>query len=747
LKRSGKIRQRGTGNLANTGNLEVRHEFNFYAAGSDRMTDAGPLRFGRIPSKPPRWRPRVDLLDQIRNPTTSPGMPTRQALVGGHGVGKTQLAAEFARECVQQGWDVIWLSLEESGESEQFSELAWALGLRIDKARSAADTVRSWLETRPTRLLLVLDNASDINELHEWLPTTGGARVIITSIYQAASNVAANVIGVNSFSISEAMDYLCSETGNNDRTGLEDLVRELGCLPLALAQAAWLIKIQGRSFGSYLDLLRSTEVSRVLKQVPGAEYPRGVPEAILLSVQECEKGIRGGWVQRILECSSVMSPTGIPRQIIEFAGMYVVFFPMKPIGDFDEAVGELVEASLVTLSGDQGHVVVHRLIQRVIRDRLRRQKRLFNVLSPVGAAMSETRLTASQPLGLEGLALAEQCIYIWQSFCEETGQHGIRLFDRLRRPLMKRRFTELRGLAAIQVLAVDFERGKQLGVAVLRDFALLTRGDLKTMHPWRRHIYSLMADLGRSDSAIPIAEADLAEAERILGKQHGVCLSIRLDLGTYYYTAYRFAEAIDTLERALRMEERVNAADSTRSHLLRQQLGNAYRAVGKLDEAREIQERATTGLPQAVDRNADLLWMTYLARRDLAITYRESGQRKKAASLLANTIRDCQLTHEAESVKILMFKCDLAMTFSGSNSPGKAVKLLEKSLPRLEKSLGPDILVRYHEDLATAYVESGRPTDAASVLERTISSLTDALGPEHGAVRMMRKRLTELRRV
>jgi hypothetical protein len=234
MKRSGRLRQAGTSNLANTGNLHFRQNFYFGTVGQtvhptpNPNMKTAPIRFGRIPSEPPRWQPRAELLDRLRNPSTKRGTPTRQALVGMRGVGKTQLAAAYARERMEQGWGVMWLSLETSGQlSERFSELAWGLGLWADNAQTAADAVRSWLETHPMRLLLVIDNALDMNEVDRWLPSVGGATVLITTTSRAASNVA-DAIDVNPFSRIQAMDYLCSQTGISDRAGLEDLVEELG---------------------------------------------------------------------------------------------------------------------------------------------------------------------------------------------------------------------------------------------------------------------------------------------------------------------------------------------------------------------------------------------------------------------------------------------------------------------------------------------------------------------------------------
>jgi tetratricopeptide (TPR) repeat protein len=354
-----------------------------------------------------------------------------------------------------------------------------------------------------------------------------------------------------------------------------------------------------------------------------------------------------------------------------------------------------------------------------------------------------------RPVGGEkGLVLAEQCLYLRQSFHEEAGRGGARTYERLRLPFMERRFLELGGLAAIQLLAVDFERGKELAYDALRDIARVFRRNPRLVLSWQEEIYDLMSDLGRSDAAIPIAEARLAFAEKIFGKEPLICASTRTDIGRFYYTTYRFTEAISMLESALRIEEQAYGPDSGISYWTCQELGNAYRAVGRLTEALELHKRAVGGLAKAAeaDTDGDVRRLTYLAQRELAITYRDSGQLKAAATLLTRTIRKCRQADGPDSLTALMCSCDLAMTFYGANSSAKAVAVLERSLPRLEKALGPDRLVRYQGDLATAYMKCDRPGDAASLLDRTITALNHSLGAKHGAVQAMRKRLEELRR-
>ena len=80
------------------------------------------------------------------------------------------------------------------------------------------------------------------------------------------------------FSPDEALAFLAERTGLADTAGASALARELGYLPLALAQAAGAIAAQSLAYWTYLGRLRAMPVSARLTRESGQPYPHGVAE-------------------------------------------------------------------------------------------------------------------------------------------------------------------------------------------------------------------------------------------------------------------------------------------------------------------------------------------------------------------------------------------------------------------------------------------------------------------------------------
>ncbi len=211
----------------------------------------------------PHFTGRTAELNHLAASLAAQATVTVQSVHGLGGVGKTQLATEYAHTHATS-YDIIWqLTAEEPAAlAGQFTTLATRLGLQ-----PATDTdtlqaqIRDHLRTTGHNWLLMFDNAEDPRHLQPWLP--GGplapgvcGHVLITS-RRGGFSVLGRVMDLDVIPGADALALLRTRVPALTQHTGEAIAEELGHLPLALEQAAAYLDLSQMPPGDYLGLLRT----------------------------------------------------------------------------------------------------------------------------------------------------------------------------------------------------------------------------------------------------------------------------------------------------------------------------------------------------------------------------------------------------------------------------------------------------------------------------------------------------------
>jgi hypothetical protein len=237
-----------------------------------------PAVWGNVPQRNKNFTGRIELLADLRKRVTAGATAlVPHALHGLGGVGKTQLAIEYAHRYAAHYQVIWWIRADQTAlVRSSLAGLAQRLGITgVDPGRveeSVAAVLEALRRGEPyARWLLVFDNADQPELIEAFLPT-GPGDVIITSRNRHWER-RADALEVNVFTRQESQEFLrlCVD-GIHDQDA-DRLAEEFGDLPLGLEQAAAWLAQTAMAVDAYLALLRE-EHSRILAENPP---PPGYP--------------------------------------------------------------------------------------------------------------------------------------------------------------------------------------------------------------------------------------------------------------------------------------------------------------------------------------------------------------------------------------------------------------------------------------------------------------------------------------
>ncbi|HET9895168.1 MAG TPA: TIR domain-containing protein [Streptosporangiaceae bacterium] len=326
----------------------------------------------QVPARNPHFTGRAAELGQLAAGLAGAGAVTVQAVHGLGGVGKTQLAIEYAHAHAG-GYDLVWWIAAEQPVTiaDQFAGLARGLGLSpaedprdlAGQVHRALREVRGWL--------LVFDNAVQVADLAAWLPSgpmqAGVPAHVIATPRRGGFAGLGPVLDLDVISLADAVALLRSRVPDLDRDTGEQIAGELGRLPLAVEQAAAYLDQTRLPAATYLDLLRHRAADLHAR---GHVAGRGDTIATLWDLHLDALTATHPATVIFLGLCAWLGPEPIPLDLFT-ARPDLLPAPLASAAADPLAMADVVAAaidySLATRTGDG--VQLHRLVQAVIRAR------------------------------------------------------------------------------------------------------------------------------------------------------------------------------------------------------------------------------------------------------------------------------------------------------------------------------------------------------------------------------------------
>ena len=698
-----------------------------------RVTTPPVLFPGGVPeisNLPPRNRSftgREDLLATLArrfgDPVRAP-VPIGQVLHGLGGVGKTQLALEYAYR-YRAHYDVVWWVAAEQGTSVAADLAALARRLGVAEVAGQADMIDAlWDVLRSsTRWLLIFDNVEHRSSLEPYWPIIYG-HVLATSWDPNWAGLA-QTLEVRVLHRAESIAFLRARVGADaDATG--HLADALGNLPLALEQAAAYVGETQMTVDEYAQLVRD-RLPDVLHRGEPFAYKKSVATTWSIALDELSADATAA--AELLVLCSMLAPEDIPRRLPTRHGAELPERLRKAVADplaYADTVGALVRFSLISARDDS--LGVHRLVQAVVRER---------------AGSAGERLWAARALRLVAaeFPFASEEPQNW-SGCERLLPHALAVTGHAERlGVEPDRTAEL--LTAVGSYLAERFRLHDAASAFRRALAI-DESEHGSQHP------TVALDLGYL-AAVAQSAGELREARRHLeravaitsaacGPDHEAVAEARNSLGRTLQNLGEWRAALTELEHALRILARTYSPDHPRVAAVRNTLGGVLQDLGDLPTARDQLKQALAVDEAALGPDDPAVASI---RGNLGRVLQQMGETDAARTELELALEIDQRRYGPNHPRVAVDLSNLGRLLHDLDDLVGARLLLERALEIDEETLGagrPQVAVRLN-NLGGVLQGLGDLDSARAYYERALNIIERSFGPRHGSLAIVRNNL------
>ncbi len=662
---------------------------------------------------------------------------------------KSQIAIEYAYRLHKKSpaTSVFWVHANNTARFQQsYRNIASAAkipGIEDPKA-DVLNLVFQWLGSDESgSWLLILDNADDTDLffspfisataqtsapniespcLSGYLPQTGTGSILVTSrdegtaIRLTGSRKQVLRVEIMSKDDTNALLHKKLPDDSSDTAAKEQLIIELGSIPLAITQASAYIAIQGSriTIAKYLQLLRSNDNKQVhLLSRNEADLRRdpGVPNSVITTWQISFLKIkeRNAAAAELLSRMCFLDRHGIPEFLF-------CEEDDEPSLGFEEAVGILIQFSFVTEVSGKKTFTIHRLVQLATRiwsetygeaERIREE--VLDLVwrhYPNGKYESWSRCEVLEPhaqivLGStynshkselqKAKVLNQNAWYNMTQGRYKISEEKVQKAINLRRSYLNldhlNHLESLSLLATIYMYQRRWDEAEQLQVQIIETMKRVFKPD----HPDTLTSMGNLAGTYRGQRCWDKAEKLLAQVietrKRVLESDHPDMLTTMSHLAVIYIGQGRWDEAEKLLVQVMETRKRVLESDHPDTLIIMSHLALIYRNQERWDEAEKL-------LVQMMETRKRVLESdhpdTLTIMANLAGIYTNQGRWDEAEKLLVQVMETRKRVLESDHPDTLTTMSNLAQTYWSQGRCTEAIALMRSTVDVQKKVIGED---------------------------------------------------------
>jgi tetratricopeptide (TPR) repeat protein len=681
------------------------------------------IRPEEIPSNLPRsgviqFVARDEALKTLRQQLQQKERVAICAIAGMGGVGKTELALQYAQSHQQQGTypgGLCWLQAADAEIGTQIVSFARVqLDLQIPDGLDLPQQVAyCWRRWRGGVVLLVLDDVRSYEKIKPYLPPAEPRFKVLITTRRLGLGESFELLRLEVLSEEAAIELLVSFVGDErireELDPAKQLCAELGYLPLGLELVGRYLKRKPDLSLAQMRQRLGLEHRSLQQRSEDMTARLGVTAAFELSWQELDE------LDQQLGCLlSLFALAPIPWSLVEQS------LPDQEKEALEDARDEaLLNLSLLERRG-QGSYQLHQLIREFLRSKLTELAETDQLKRGFCQAMVAAAQQIPETLTLQHIAAAAPII---PHIVEAVENQKDWLSDEglIWSFVSLGRFYEGQGV---------YSRAESWKERCL----LAAQERLGDNHPLvatsLNNLAILYREMGRYEQAEPLFQQALEMRKQLLGNDHPDVANSLNNLALLYHSSGRYEQAEPLYQQALKMIKRLLGGDHLWMATSLNNLGELYRVMGRYEEAELLCQQALEISKRLLGNDSRLMANSL---NNLASLYHSMKRYEQAEPLYQQALEMSKRLLGDDHLYVATCLSNLAVLYRRMERYEQAEPLYQQSLEMIKRLLGDNhpLVATNLNNLAELYRTMGCYEQAEPLYQQALEMSKHLLGDDN----------------